>query len=89
MNDEEQDRNGSAGSAQRLQAHEVSMEEYNDLAKRLDVMEASVGFVLNKVRSLNLLERISRLPLFRSILSLQNLIHTINQRRTRKTIIKI
>ena len=42
-------RNGSAASAQRLQAHEVSMEEYNDLAKRLDTMESSVGFVLTKV----------------------------------------
>jgi tetrahydromethanopterin S-methyltransferase subunit G len=42
-------RNQSATSAQRLQAHEVSMEEYNELAKRLDTMEASVGFVLNKV----------------------------------------
>ena len=52
MDDQEEERNGSAGSSQRLQAHEVSMEEYNDLAKRLDVMEASVGFVLNKVEFL-------------------------------------
>ncbi|CAF0732509.1 unnamed protein product [Adineta steineri] len=48
--DEEEggDRHGSAGS-KRLQAHEVSMEEYNELAKRLDTMESSVGFVLTKI----------------------------------------
>ncbi len=51
MNDD--GRNQSAASAQRLQAHEVSLEEYNDLAKRLDTMEASVGFVLNKVKMKN------------------------------------
>jgi hypothetical protein len=45
--DEGDGRQGSPTS--RLQAHEVSVEEYNDLAKRLDSMEASVGFVLNKV----------------------------------------
>lgn len=50
-NEDEQAREGSAESSRRLQAHEVSMEEYNDLAKRLDVMEASVGFVLTKVKS--------------------------------------
>ena len=42
-------RQGSAVS-KRLEAHEVSLEEYSDLAKRLDTMEASVGFVLNKVK---------------------------------------
>jgi hypothetical protein len=49
----EDDDDGRIGSgttsSQRLQAHEVSIEEYNDLAKRLDSMESSVGFVLNKV----------------------------------------
>ena len=48
MGDDDGDgRKGTAGS--RLQAHEVSIEEYNDLAKRFDTMEASVGFVFNKV----------------------------------------
>ncbi len=45
--DDGRKRNGTA--SQRLQPHEVSIEEYNELAKRLDTMEASVGFVLNKV----------------------------------------
>jgi hypothetical protein len=49
IDDDSDGRNQSATSSQRLQAHEVSLEEYNDLAKRLDTMEASVGFVLNKV----------------------------------------
>ncbi len=49
--DDDEERNRNATSAQRLQAHEVSMDEYNDLAKRLDTMEASVGFVLNKVET--------------------------------------
>jgi len=48
--DEGDGRQGSGTSSKRLQAHEVSVEEYNELAKRLDTMEASVGFVLNKVR---------------------------------------
>ncbi|CAF2671199.1 unnamed protein product [Rotaria sp. Silwood2] len=42
-------RKASTVSVKRLQAHEVSIEEYNDLSKRLDSMEASVGFVLNKI----------------------------------------
>jgi hypothetical protein len=46
---DDEERKGSGTSSKRLQAHEVSFEEYNDLAKRLDTMEASVGFVLNKV----------------------------------------
>jgi hypothetical protein len=49
-NDSDDERQGSGTSSKRLQPHEVSVEEYNDLAKRLDTMEASVGFVLNKVR---------------------------------------
>jgi tetrahydromethanopterin S-methyltransferase subunit G len=32
-----------------LEAQEVSVEEYKNLAKRIDTMEASVGFVLTKV----------------------------------------
>jgi hypothetical protein len=51
-NDEDGDGRQGSGASQRLQAHEVSIEEYNDLAKRLDTMEASVGFVLNKVKTL-------------------------------------
>ncbi|CAF1607821.1 unnamed protein product, partial [Adineta ricciae] len=46
--DEDNERSKSAAS-QRLQAHEVSVEEYNELAKRLDTMETSVGFVLTKI----------------------------------------
>jgi hypothetical protein len=49
-NDDDGDgRNVSASSLKRLEAHEVSIEEYGELAKRLDTMEASVGFVLTKV----------------------------------------
>lgn len=48
-NDEEGDGRVGTAKSQRLQAHEVSLEEYNELAKRLDTMEASVGFVLTKV----------------------------------------
>ncbi|CAF1337534.1 unnamed protein product [Rotaria magnacalcarata] len=42
-------RKASTVSGKRLPVNEVSMEEYNDLAKRLDSMEASVGFVLTKI----------------------------------------
>jgi len=48
IDDDSQTIDGNAKS-QRLQAHEVSIEEYNELAKRLDTMEGSVGFVLTKV----------------------------------------
>ncbi|CAF3528019.1 unnamed protein product [Rotaria sp. Silwood1] len=48
-NNEDVRRKASTVSTKRLQAHEVSIEEYNDLSKRLDSMEASVGFVLNKI----------------------------------------
>ncbi|UJR28851.1 hypothetical protein I4U23_010075 [Adineta vaga] len=48
VDEEGNDRSASATS-QRLQAHEVSVEEYNELAKRLDTMESSVGFVLTKI----------------------------------------
>ncbi|CAF0862510.1 unnamed protein product [Rotaria sordida] len=49
-NDDKDDkRKASTVSTKRLQPHEVSIEEYNDLSKRLDSMEASVGFVLNKI----------------------------------------
>ena len=51
MKDRSGERDGSATSSERLQAHEVSMDEYTDLAKRLDVMEGSVGFVMTKVES--------------------------------------
>ncbi len=47
--EEDEGRVGSGKSVGRLQAHEVSLDEYNGLAKRLDTMEASVGFVLTKV----------------------------------------
>ncbi|CAF5139464.1 unnamed protein product, partial [Rotaria sp. Silwood1] len=35
-------------SSERLEAQEVSVQEYNNLTKRLDSMESSVGFVLTK-----------------------------------------
>lgn len=47
--DQDENRKGSSTGSQRLRAHEVSMEEYNELSKRLDTMESSVGFVLAKV----------------------------------------
>ena len=48
--DEDNERSKSAAS-QRLQAHEVSVEEYNEPAKRPDTMETSVGSVLAKVQT--------------------------------------
>ncbi|CAF3527805.1 unnamed protein product [Rotaria socialis] len=42
-------RKASTAPGKCLPANEVSMEEYQDLAKRLDSMEASVGVVLTKI----------------------------------------
>jgi hypothetical protein len=47
--DDVSDTRAGTAQTQRLQPHEVSIEEYNELAKRLDTMEGSVGFVLTKV----------------------------------------
>ena len=49
----DENRQGSATGSQRLKPNEVSMDEYNELSKRLDTMESSVGFVLTKVRFLD------------------------------------
>jgi len=45
--DEECEGNGAI--SQRLEAQEVSVEEYKDLTKRVDSIESSVEFVLTKV----------------------------------------
>ena len=47
--DEPDEREGNGATSQHLEAQEVSVEEYKNLAKRIDTMEASVGFVLTKV----------------------------------------
>lgn len=88
MNEENgEGRDGSAGSGKRLQAHEVSMEEYNDLAKRLDTMEASVGFVLNKVEwRIDGDDLFLHLELFRLITSLRNLMCMIKPKAIRRKI---
>lgn len=49
VDEENEGRAGSGSASNRLEAHEVSMEEYADLAKRLDTMESSVGLVMSKV----------------------------------------
>ena len=71
-------RPGTGAGKNRLPAHEVSMEEYNELSKRLDSMESSVGFVLSKVIFHRRLTKVFLLEIktvhqqFRSIMSLQN-----------------
>jgi len=40
---------GHGATSQRLEAQEVSVEEYKDLTKRVDSIESSVEFVLTKV----------------------------------------
>ncbi|CAF3951966.1 unnamed protein product [Rotaria sp. Silwood2] len=45
--------------SERLESQEVSVQEYNDLAKRLDSMESSVGFVFTKIDNM-----ISRLEIY-------------------------
>jgi len=34
-----------------ISSHDVSVEQYHDLAKRVDLMETSVGYVLTKVET--------------------------------------
>ena len=60
INDQdEEEQQQRARSSKRLPAHEVSMEEYNDLSKRLDAMETSVDSILNKVKDYQIISSIN------------------------------
>jgi len=47
--DEYDEPEDNSAMSQRLEVQEVSVEQFNDLTKRLDSMESSVGLVLSKV----------------------------------------
>ncbi len=49
MRNDGDERKGSSMSSRHLNTHDVSVEQYNGLAKRVDLMETSVGYVLTKV----------------------------------------